>query len=129
MIDQILIDSNIIIRFFIKDNPTQLIQAQSLIENIEQAKVKGLISLLVVNEVLWILQHYYDLERKIFIPWIIKLLALRHMRIIEVKKNTVIRILEKMQERKFDFTDIYLTEIAEKNKIFSFDQDLQKLIR
>lgn len=124
---KVVLDTNVIVRYFVKDNLRQFQQAQHLIKDIEQNKVCGLISLLVMHETVWILENYYNLKRKEFIPGVLQLLALRNLKIIEVKKEVVLNVLAKMQLRKIDFTDIYLAEIAEHRKIFSFDKDFEKL--
>lgn len=124
---QIYIDSNVIIRLYIKNVEKQVLQAQKLIKSIEEKKQYGLLSVLVINEIIWILENYYDLERKEFMPWILKLLALKNIKIVEVKKELIIKILEKMQTQKFDFTDIYLAHIAGPKNIFSFDRDFEKI--
>lgn len=123
---EVVIDTNVIVRYFIKDNPQQFLLAQKLIKNIEQNKLCGLISLLVLHEIVWILENYYDLKRQEFIPRVLQLLAVRNLKIIEVKKEVVVNVLAKMQMRKIDFTDIYLSEIAKDRKIFSFDKDFKK---
>lgn len=123
---EVVIDTNIIVRYFIKDNPQQFLLAQKLIKDIEQNKVCGLISLLVVHETVWILENYYDLKRNEFTPRVLQLLALRNLKIIEVKKEVVVNVLAKMQLRKIDFTDVYLAEIAKDRRIFSFDKDFKK---
>lgn len=124
---KVFIDTNIFVRYLVKDNPQQLLRAKKLIEDIEQNKVNGLISLLVVNETLWILENYYDLKRNNFIPAFMHLLALKNVKIIEVKKEIILNVLAKMQLRKIDFTDLYLAEIAKSRKIASFDKDFEKL--
>lgn len=124
---KVFIDTNVFARYLVKDNPQQLLQAKKLIEDIEQNKISGLISLLVVNETLWILENYYDLKRNNFIPAFMQLLALKNVKIIEAKKEIVLNVLAKMQLRKIDFTDLYLAEIAKSHQIASFDKDFEKL--
>ena len=51
------------------------------------------------------------------------------MRIIETQKNILMEVLKKMIKNKFDFVDNYLSEIASKKEIFSFDKDFEKLFR
>ena len=121
------IDSNIIIRLVIKDSPAQLIKSKEIIERIEGSKTQGILSILVVNEIVWILEHFYDLERNEFIPPLLSLLALKNIKILEVKKDVLINVLQKMQKSKIDLTDIYLAEVAAGSKIFSFDRDFKKL--
>lgn len=124
---EVLIDSNVFIRLVVKDSPTQLLKAQALIKDIEQESLHVLLSILVINEIIWILEKFYDLKRKNFIPELLKFLALKNIKIIEVEKTLIIKILKIMQNRKFDFTDIYLSHITDKEKLFSFDEDFDKL--
>ena len=129
MINSVIFDTNVILRYLVKDSPTQLLQAQKYVEEIEQGKLKGFISILVVNEAAWVLEKYYDLEKEEYIPLLLKLLALKNFKITEVKKEVVIRTLELMQKRNIDFTDVYLLCIKGDKEIFSFDEDLRKITK
>lgn len=129
MINSVIFDTNVILRYLVKDSPTQLLQAQKYVEEIEQGKLKGFISILVVNEAAWVLEKYYDLEKEEYIPLLLKLLALKNFKITEVKKEVIIRTLELMQKRNIDFTDAYLLCIKGDKEIFSFDEDLRKITK
>jgi len=129
MIKSVIFHTNVILGYLVRDSPTQLLQAQKYIEKIEQGKLKGLISILVVNEAAWVLEKYYDLEKEEYIPLLLKLLALKNFKITEVKKEVVIRTLELMQKRNIDFTDAYLLCIKGDKEIFSFDEDLRKITK
>lgn len=122
-----LLDTNIFIRFFIKDIEDQFQKSFKIFERIEKGELEGLISILVINEIIWILENYYELKREVYIPELLKLLALKRMKIVEVSKDLVIKILQKMKERKIDFTDFYLSEISDTKQILSFDEDFEKL--
>lgn len=121
------IDSNIIIRLIVKDPAAQHLKAKEIIKEIEEEKLQGVLSILVVNEIIWILEHYYDLKREEYIPTLIKLFALKNIKIQETKKDTLINVIQKMQKKKIDFTDLYLAEVAGSKKIISFDKDIEKL--
>lgn len=124
---EVVIDSNVVIRLLVRDSPLQLLQAQNLLKDIEEKRIQGLISILVINEIIWILEKFYDLKRKSFIPKILKFLALKNVKIIEAEKILIIGCLKKMEKRNFDFTDVYLSKIGKKEQIFSFDKDFEKL--
>ena len=124
---EVVLDTNIFVRFFIKDIKVQFQEAKKLFEEIENTKIVGRVSILVINELILILENYYELKRSLFIPKILKLLALKNIKIIEVKKNLVIKVLETLEKTKFDFTDIYLAGITNKGKIFTFDKDFEKI--
>lgn len=120
------IDTNIIIRFLIKDVVKQFEEAKSFFEKIEKGKIKGVISILVINETIWVLENYYELERTIYIPQLLQLLALKNIGIKEIKKKVVIEVLEEMMKFSIDFTDLYLVKTKMEGEIMSFDKDLKK---
>lgn len=123
-----VLDTNIFIRFLIKDNKPQFEKAKKIFTGIEEEKICGRVSILVLNETIWVLEHYYELKRSIYIPQLLSLFALRNIKIIEVKKSLIVRTLQKMIKVKYDFTDLYLSAISLKEKIFSFDRDLSKIV-
>ena len=121
-----IIDTNILIRFFIRDNEAQYQKAYQLIKKVEKGEINGLVSLLVVNETILVLQHYYELKRDIFIPKLLQLFALKNIKIMEVEKAKIVAILATIEKSSLDFTDAYLLQVANKRKIASFNHDLLK---
>ena len=124
---ELILDTNVFIRFFIKDVPSQFEKTREIFEKIEKREIKGFVSILVVNEIIWILENFYNLKREIYLPKLLKLLLLDNIKVIEVKKNLLIKVLQQMQKQKFDFADLYLSQIAGEKKIFTFDKDFKKL--
>lgn len=124
---KVFLDSNVFIRLVTQDVQDQFEKAKEIFDQIEEGKISGCISILVVNEVLWILENYYKMKRADFIPPLLNLLSLKNLHILEAKKNLIISCLKIMQNRKFDFTDIYLSQITDKKSLFSFDEDFDKL--
>src|SRR3989344_5238394 len=124
---ELLLDSNIFLRHFLQDIPSQSSHATSIIAEIEKGEKVGYLSILVINEVIWILKRFYQVKRKDYISQLIKILHINNMKVVEVKKEVLLRILEKMKRREIDFTDVYLSEIAGNRAIASFDEDFEKL--
>lgn len=124
---EILLDSNVLLRHFLHDIPTQSQKATTIITEIENGEKIGFLSILVINEVIWILRRYYYIKRRDYITQLLKLLQINTIKIVEIKKEVLIKILEKMKKREIDFTDVYLAEIAEDREIASFDKDFEKL--
>jgi len=124
----VLIDTNFILRLLLKDIPSQFKKSRQLFKEIEDGEVFGLISILVINELIWILENFYEKERKDFIPQVLKVLSLKKIKILEIKKKDLIFILEKMMEENLDFTDLYLLYLKKQSKhdIASFDKKLLK---
>lgn len=122
----IVLDTNIFIRYFTQDVVSQYKIARQIFENIEGNNVRGLISILVVNEIIWIMDRHYRIDRIVYLPKLIRLLLLEHAEIIEIDKNLLIKILQVMQKTNLDFTDLYLLYTTDKTKIYSFDKDFKK---
>ncbi len=124
---ELYLDTNVLLRYLLADLPDQFQQAKKIIEAVEKGDTTGFLSILVVNELIWILENYYSLKRNVYIPKLLKLFLIDQIKIIEVKKNILTKILERMQKQKIDFTDMYLAHIAPTEKIVSFDQDFKKI--
>lgn len=125
---EVLLDTNIFIRFLMHDLEDQYQQVKKIFVRIEQSKLTGLVSILVINELIWILNNYYHIERSVYIPQIIALLAFSQLKVVEVDKLLLIEILEKLATSKIDFTDLYLFSISNSDqKVLSFDKDFLKL--
>ena len=124
-----VLDTNIILRYLLQDIQSQFEQAKEVIEEIEGGKRSGLLSILVMNELIWILEKYYELKRPIFIPKIEKILMIEQMKIIEVKKEVIMQVLQKMRKNRFNFTDMYLAANYSQAEIFSFDKDFGKIYK
>jgi len=123
-----LIDTNLILRLLIGDVPHQLEKSKRLFKKIEEKKATGLISILVVNELIWILEHFYNKKRQEFVPSILRLILIKNIKIIEIKKKELVLILEKMIKINLDFTDLYLLYLSHNQlyPIASFDKKLLK---
>ncbi len=126
---RVLLDTNIFLRHLVKDNPEQAKEATKIFASVESGKIKGIVSLLVVNEVLWTLEKYYAVPKETGISELIKLLLLENIQIMEVKKDKLIIILQHMRTTNYDFTDLYLFHTAGSREIISFDKDFQRLKR
>ena len=124
-----IVDSNIFLRFLLRDVEHQYIKAKEFFNQIEKGMFVGEVSILVIDEVIWALGKYYHVERKRFVPEVKKILSLRNIKIIESKKDLIFSILDRLSNSKIDFTDFYLSKIAGDKEILSFDKDFLKLYK
>ena len=125
----VILDTNIFVRFFVQDIEDQFQKARNIFTRIEKGELLGFVSVLVINEIIWILDSYYEIERKVYIPLLLNILALKNIKILEIGKEVIMKVLERMEKQKVDFTDIYLFQVAGSREIFSFDKDFIKLGR
>lgn len=123
-----IIDTNIFLRFLTADIPTQHQKSEKIFTDIENGRLKGLVSVLVINELIWIMDNFYHLKRSDYLPALCQLLSLKNITIIEYKKNRLLTILEELQSTLIDFTDLYLHHQSQnQTPIATFDKDFQKL--
>lgn len=124
---EVYVDTNFFVRYFMGDIPGQFEKAKEFFLRVEKKEAKGVVSILVVNEIIWIMEHFYDLKREVYMPRLVRLLGLSGIKIMEIKKDILIKILEVMVGKKVDFTDAYLWVKAGKGKVVSFDRDFERL--
>jgi predicted nucleic-acid-binding protein len=124
---QLIIDTNILARFLVGNVPDQQIKAEKILQQIESGKILGEISILVINELIWVMEGYYELERKVYFDKFRTILGLRGITIKELKKETLFNIMVEFFDSKLDFTDLYLLRTKEPGqKIVSFDKAILK---
>ena len=124
----ILIDADIILRMLVNDVPSQAVKAQKLFQQIERGRVTGIVTLLVIGEIVWVFENFYEKPRTEFIPNIVSVLSIKNIKILEIKKQDLIAILKYMLEFKLDFTHIYVVYFSKQlnSHVASFDKDLLK---
>ena len=126
---EIIIDTNVVIRLLIQDIPQQFAFSKKILQDIENASIKGYLPLLVIGEIIWILRTYYNIKNSEFIPKLKILLAYKNLVVLETKKQIVIDALDLMLSKNVDFTDAYIFCTRDKREIISFDNDFKKLLK
>ncbi len=123
----VFIDTNVVLRYLLGDIKSQYKQAENILKQAEKNEIKVFISILVIDELIWALNRYYQIPKKSFIPALLNILSIKNIQIFEAKKDLIINLLQSMVTREIDFTDLYLSKIATKEQLFSFDKDFKKL--
>lgn len=125
-----LIDTNIILRLLIGDIPIQYQQAKKLFKEVETGLSQAYISILVINEFIWIMEHFYEQKRLFYMPVFRQLLSLKQIHTLEIKKTVLLQLLEIFEKENLDFTDQYLLYLAKDKQmsVFSNDKLLMKKI-
>src|SRR3990167_8760137 len=99
----VLIDTNIFVRLITVDTEHLYIDSLKLVRKVEKGEETGLISVLVINELVWILENFYHLKKEDYIPKVLKLLSIKGMKILETRKKHVVEALELMLKKNLDF--------------------------
>lgn len=121
---EIFVDTNIFLRFLVRDNEKQYRAARTLFLKIKQGKISGFTSLLVVAEIVWVLDSFYHFSREKIITALQSLLEFPNL---EVEQAPIIReALRFFGKRGNDFLDCYNYAKAIQRgttRIASFDAD------
>lgn len=121
------IDTNILIRFIMKDDEKQAQSVYQLFKQTEQNQHKLFVPILVVLEVIWVLQSVYETPDLEIVKTFSDLLA---MPILLFESENVIQdFIESAAQTKFDLSDLLIAHSAYSSdckSIFTFDKKASK---
>lgn len=119
----IAIDSNVIIRFVLQDDPKFSPKAQETLAYVESSKQKVLLSPMHIAEIVYVLLKVYKLNR---IDISKKLLPIIMMNNVTTDNKIIFPLVfERFVAKNIDFEDAYLVTLMEKKrigKLYSFDK-------
>ncbi len=123
----IFLDTNIILRFILKDHPIYSPKAEEIIGKIDSGKVKVYISWPTILEVVFVLQNSVKLPKKEIAE---KLLSIFHLENVLLEQKTLLdSVFEYYVDKNISLTDAYNATLMQKKKIkqiYSFDEDFDK---
>lgn len=121
-----IIDTNVLVRFFVGDVPFQQKQAAEWFRQAEKGKKEIMVSALVVAETIFVLESFYRKKRQEIADAIELFLSQRWL---AVPERDVLLFTLGFYRKKKHFVDCYLAAWALINHadILTFDKKLQKL--
>ncbi len=122
MDDTVFVDTNVFLRFFVKDVVSQYEKARALFERAEEGKVKLETSELVIAEIVWVLESFYGFARKEVTEVIATLLASRNLKIANhARISEAVRLYASGNMDFIDAYNIAYIKSKEYTKIATFD--------
>ncbi len=120
------IDTNVLIRYIIEDDPEQ---AQKAAEAIEQltTETQGFISCIVLCELNWVLKTAYKISKGERVATLQKVLSVPVFEIEQL--DCCLKALRRYEKGKADFSDYLIQQIGEKHGyeiLLTFDQKASK---
>lgn len=123
---KIFLDTNFLLRYYLKDNQQQFEDCKELILQIEEGKFKVYTSSIVFLEISYVLKSVYKLPFSDITEVLDSILTIRGITIVD-KTNTKIA-LQFYKKYKVKFTDCLIASQLPKNTILvSFDEELSKI--
>jgi predicted nucleic acid-binding protein len=124
-----IVDANVILRFFVRDNEEQFLRAKAFIQRLELGKEDVLMTEIVFAEVVWVLNKVYEVPRQEIADTFSKVIGYRGIRTM-LEKEIFQESLRLYAKYSLDIQDVFLSVLS-KNKgcpIITFDKhDFKKL--
>jgi predicted nucleic-acid-binding protein len=117
------VDTNVLVRYFVRDDPDQAARADEWIDEIHRTGEKVFINSVVLCELVWVLGSVYKHPRPVIADVIERILNTVHFEV--ENHNLVLTSLEDYRLSRADFADCLIGRInsaAGCVKTFSFDQ-------
>jgi predicted nucleic-acid-binding protein len=122
------LDTNVLIRYLIKDDKKQFSLAEKVVDSAIKHKTLLHISLVVLCEVVWVLNYTYELKREEIVLFLDKLLHAEH---IEIENRQVaLGAFREYQHSQADFADCIIGLINQSfscTTTYTFDKKAAKL--
>ncbi len=118
-----LIDTNLIIRFLVNDDPTKVLKVEKLLKDKNN---KNVLLDTIIAEIIWVLTSYYSLNKSDIVE---KVRALIHVETIECNAFIISRALSLWEENNISYIDAYLASVAELGNmnLYSYDQKFRSI--
>src|SRR5687768_11130458 len=101
-----IIDTNLIIRFLVNDDPGKALQVEKLLKDTHN---KNILLDTVIAEIVWVLLSYYSLSKKEVIE---KIRALIHVDSIDCNDYLLNRALSIWENYNLSYIDSYIASVA-----------------
>lgn len=124
----LLLDTNIIIRYLLKDHPLLSPKAKNFFQQAKRGEVLLYIDEVVIAEIVWVLSSsVYQKEPTTIADQLKQLLASGW--IINERKNVILQALNLFAKNNLSFVDCWLYVVSQNKNILleTFDKKLQKL--
>lgn len=123
----ISLDTNILVRILVADDPKQTRKVIELIRSLDKNGEEAHVSDIVLCELVWVLHSGYGHDREAIAAALTRLLAAKQLRFEFPEK--LLRALRAYEKGKGDFADYLIREHARSagcNKVVTFDKKLLK---
>ena len=121
--DSVVIETNLFLRYLTNDVPAQADAVERLLRQAEQGKTFLVTNSMVIAEIVWTLESYYELERADIQNKILAILNTPGLGIPD--SDLILKSVIWYAEKNVDFIDAYNAAWMEQKgigKIYTFDQ-------
>ncbi|MFK5975811.1 MAG: PIN domain-containing protein [Sulfurovum sp.] len=129
MVNKVLLDTNVIIRFLVRDHEEHYIKSIEIFRAIEEGQIEAMLMDFILAEVIYVLRRIYKYEKTEISSTLKKLLLYQYL--YTENKLITFEALEIYANKNIDFADALLCakQNLEGFEIISFDKDIKKCRR
>ena len=122
-----VIDTNIVIRFFLNDDPLLSAKARKIFEEVQRTNSTIYIDELIVAEIIWLMLSFYKKEKQEIVSLLQKLLSQKWM--INPRKELILITLTYYSFHNVSYIDTWTLMVARSKNLplVTFDKTLDKL--
>jgi len=124
----IFLDTNIFLRFFLKENESMFQRLEKLFYEIISGNIIGVANAMIIAEVVWVLSRSYKWNKEKICDNIEFILITPNIRFKD--KAILVNAVNVYKEKNIGFIDAYNYSYMKANgvtEIYSFDRDFDKL--
>lgn len=122
----LVVDTNVLLRFLLNDIPSQVSQFEQKIEQAKQGKVRLFIPQIVIFEIDFALTRSYGFNKEKVAKNLKKFVSLNYLEVDG--RDIFIEALKLYEEKNFSLPDCFVKAYAQLIgfKLFTFDKNLKK---
>ena len=121
--ETVFADTNLFLRYLTNDIPAQADLVESLLHRAAKGKVNLVTTSMVIAEIVWTLESYYELDKKEIQTMILGILNTDGLEVID--SDLILPAIVHYTDKNVDFIDAFNAAWMVKNdvdKIYTFDQ-------
>jgi len=121
--ETVFADTNLFLRYLTNDVPAQADLVESLLHRAAKGKVNLVTTSMVIAEIVWTLESYYELDKKEIQAMILGILNTDGLEVID--SDLILQAIVHYTDKNVDFIDAFNAAWMDKNdvdKIYTFDQ-------
>jgi uncharacterized protein len=122
------VDTNIFLRFLVNDDPKKADACEALFRKAIAGEEALVTSEMVIAEIIWVLESYYELERSVIRESVEKILNTDNLTC--PNSEIIISALSFYVEKKIDYIDAYNAFVMKRegmNAIYSYDKHFDRI--
>ena len=121
--ETVFADTNLFLRYLTNDVPAQADLIESLLHRAAKGKINLVTTSMVIAEIVWTLESYYELDKKEIQTMILGILNTDGLEVIN--SDLILQAIVHYTDKNVDFIDAFNAAWMVKNdvdKIYTFDQ-------